>query len=148
MMFVWLAPTAEGRVIYAVGRLSVVAFFVSVAAWTVWHLALAQRVTARTLLGAVSGYLLVGIAFAVSYAMLEVVAPGALRLGEARSSDLVYFSFITLATVGYGDITPVSAAARMLAVAEAVIGQFYVAAVVARLISLFVAPPQRPPKEP
>ena len=53
---------------------------------------------------------------------------------------MMYFSFVTLATLGYGDILPYSEAARMLAVIEAVVGQFYVAVIVAVVVSRFIAP--------
>ena len=59
--------------------------------------------------------------------------PGVLR------SDLLYFSLVTLVTLGYGDIVPVTPLARMVAAFEGVVGQFYVAAVVAMLVGRFIA---------
>jgi len=144
--FVWLGPTWRGAAMYSAGFLGLVAFFVSVAVWTVWHLMRAERVTAETLIGAVCGYLLAGLAFALLFSTIETVAPGSLRLGAAATgqtgSDIVYFSFITLTTIGYGDIVPVGEGARLLVIVEGVTGQFYIAAVVARLISLHVAKPR------
>lgn len=146
IMFVWLGPRIESVLVVALARLSLVAFFVTVAAWTLWHLARARRVTSETLIGALSGYLLLGIAFGLIFSIFEAVTPGALRLGlpegaslTTKGPNLLYFSFITLTTMGYGDITPVSDGARLLAMAEGVTGQFYIAAVVARLISLQVS---------
>jgi voltage-gated potassium channel len=154
MLFVWLGPEGQERAVYAVARFSVVLFFLSVAVWTVWHLVRAERVTASTLLGAVSGYLLLGIAFAMFYATIETVAPGSLNLGVASGagpgtagSAPIYFSFITLTTIGYGDMTPVGELARLVVVAEGLTGQFYVAAVVARLVSLYVAHAPAPPTD-
>ncbi|MDH4045590.1 MAG: ion channel [Gemmatimonadota bacterium] len=146
ILFVWVGPRIENLLVAALTRISLVGFFVSVAWLTIWHLVRARRVTPETLVGAISGYLLLGIAFTMLFSMVEILNPGALRLGipadaslASKSSDLMYFSFITLTTVGYGDMTPASDGARLLAMAEGITGQFYVAAVVARLISLLVS---------
>ena len=145
VVFVWMSPQSGGTVLYTVGRSAVVLFVVTVAMWTVWHLSRARRVTARTLLGAVSGYLLLGIAFGSLFAIAERTVPGSLQSSVAGTDleeigHLLYYSFVTLTTVGYGDVTPVGDGARLLAILESVLGQFYIAAVVARLISLHVSP--------
>jgi len=102
----------------------------------------ARTVSADTIYGAFCGYLLAGLFFAHVYGAVEYVQPGSFR-GEALSAEgsadrrhflLVYFSYVTLATVGYGDITPAADAARGLAVVEAITGQFYIAVLVAVLI--------------
>jgi hypothetical protein len=81
--------------------------------------------------------------------MIDRFRPGSFQFGPSLSGSahpanldhpvLTYYSFITLTTVGYGDVTPVSAAARTLSWMEAIAGQFYVAVIVAGLVSLFVA---------
>jgi hypothetical protein len=80
--------------------------------------------------------------------MIEAFRPGSFQisqslqiLGEDPQPHvvLIYYSFVTLTTVGYGDVTPVSPTARTLAWIEAITGQFYVAIIVAGLVSLFVA---------
>jgi hypothetical protein len=94
-------------------------------------------VDAERVCAALCVYLLAGIAFGGILAALEAHAPGS--LAGARPIDLddaVYFSFVTLATLGYGDITPVASATRSLAVLEAVFGQLYLAVLIARLVSL------------
>jgi hypothetical protein len=63
----------------------------------------------------------------------------ALKSAEARGSVLVYYSFVTMTTVGYGDITPVSPPARTLAWLEAMMGQFYIAVLVAFLVGIRVS---------
>jgi hypothetical protein len=99
-------------------------------------------VDSERIAAALSTYLLVGFAFGGIFAMTNSLAPGS--IGGAVSGaegtslgDSVYFSFATLATLGYGDVLPVSQAARALAVLEAVIGQLYLAVLVARLVSLY-----------
>jgi voltage-gated potassium channel len=108
-----------------------------------------ERVTADAINGAFCGYLLAGLAFGHIYCLLEILAPGSfLGNGEfaaqVANSDhrhfvLTYFSFVTLTTVGYGDITPASAPSRAWAVVEAIVGQFYIAVLVAELIGKRVA---------
>jgi hypothetical protein len=91
----------------------------------------------------------VGLAWGTLYSVIEVANLGsfqassdladALRSTKTRQSVLVYYSFVTLTTVGYGDITPVSPAARTLAWLEAMMGQFYIAVLVAFLIGIRVS---------
>jgi len=98
----------------------------------------AGRVDAERVCAALCVYLLVGIAFGGIFAALEAVVPGSLRGSDPiRLDDALYFSFVTLATLGYGDVVPASAVARPLAVLEAVFGQLYLVVLVARLVSLY-----------
>jgi len=102
-----------------------------------------KAVSAEGVYGAFCGYLLVGLAFGHSYCVLESLAPGSFRgeivMEQLADHDrrlflLTYFSFVTLTTVGYGDIIPATDAARGLAMAETVVGQFYIAVLVAEII--------------
>ena len=98
-------------------------------------------VTHHRILGAVAVYLLLGLMWASAYALLHQLRPDAFAgaLGEALIPQTwIYYSFITLATVGYGDITPVHPVARSLAIAEALTGQLYLAITLAHLVALRV----------
>jgi hypothetical protein len=104
----------------------------------------APRVDSEVLCAAVAAYLLAGLAWSLAYILLERLAPDSFvfTLGPKYDHSMtgftgLYFSFITLSTVGYGDIIPASGLARMLAMVEAVFGMFYVALLVARLVSLY-----------
>jgi voltage-gated potassium channel Kch len=107
------------------------------------------NISAESIFGAICAYLLIGLAWGTLYAVIEVTNPGsfqasseladALRSTETRQSVLVYYSFVTLTTVGYGDITPLSPAARTLAWLEAMMGQFYIAVLVAFLVGIRVS---------
>jgi hypothetical protein len=100
------------------------------------------RVTYHRIIGAVLVYLSIGHIFVGLYGMVGLLEPQALsglkftEAGPNLISDLIYFSFVTLTTVGYGDILPVHPLARSLCSVEAIIGQLYPATLLARLVTL------------
>ena len=101
----------------------------------------AGPITFHRIQGAVSAYLLLGILWAHAYALLASLRPDAfsgIRSDVEGPRAFLYFSFVTLATVGYGDVLPVHPVARSLAMLEAVTGSLYLAILVARLVSLSV----------
>jgi hypothetical protein len=106
-----------------------------------------RRVTLDTIFASVVGYLFVSLAFAQTYLLLllwnshsfSLPVGTDFRVGAGIRNEMVYFSLVTLATLGYGDIVPKTDLARSLAVIEAVIGQFYMAALVALLVGKFVS---------
>ena len=90
-------------------------------------------------------YLLFGLIFALLFAVIEELQPGSFHYPQTLSSGagsrplshLFYFSYVTLATLGYGDIVPLTGPAKGMAIMEAIIGQMYLVVVVARLVSLY-----------
>jgi hypothetical protein len=91
------------------------------------------------MLGGIAAYPLLGVAWAEAFALLEALRPGSFSgaVGLAEGGrGWFYFSFVTLTTVGYGDILPVHPAARSLAMLEAVTGPLYNAILLARLVPL------------
>jgi hypothetical protein len=147
-----LPDQASGPVLLA-GHLCEVLFLFGASVLIVKSLFSAPTLTFDSILGAVCGYLFVGLGWAVLYAMIEGFRPGSFEIspklvtgGEpARPLPhvLTYYSFVTLTTVGYGDINPVSPATRTLAWMEAVTGQFYLAVIVAGLVSVLAAKGKR-----
>jgi hypothetical protein len=102
------------------------------------------RVDLNKIYGAICIYLLIGIAWSALYSMVDGINPDAFRglsaeRSEGRLSELVYYSFVTLTTLGYGEIVPVSAMARVLAYFEAILGQMYIAILIASLVGLYLA---------
>lgn len=113
---------------------------------------MAKIITSDILCGAVSAYLLVGVLAGLMFVLIEYYAPGSFRVSNWMADDatqqasfiedpgsLLYFSFVTLTTVGYGDILPASAVARSAAVLVAVIGQVLLMVQIARLVGMHVA---------
>jgi hypothetical protein len=106
------------------------------------------RAAGDALVGAVCGYLLLGIIWSLLYSAVETAAPGSFLIPtqdsvdantSANRGDLGYYSFVTLSTLGFGDVTPVTPIARTLSWLEAVAGQFYLAVLVAGLVGFRVS---------
>jgi hypothetical protein len=110
----------------------------------VWRTMRRSDVTIDTIAGAACAYTLLAVVWANIYMLLEFLRPGSFAIpavwlmGAAHDPNaaLAYFSFVTLTTVGYGDITPVWPGAGGLAAAEALVGQLYLAITIARLVGL------------
>jgi hypothetical protein len=110
-----------------------------------------RRVTFDTISAAICAYLLLALAWAFMFALVELERPGSFSSGlfvkhsGAGSALLItmnnsiYYSFVCLTTTGYGDIAPLSEVARTLSILESVTGQMYLAILIARLVSLEVA---------
>jgi len=123
-----------------------VLFFVFVTITILEHILKSEEVTIDTLYGAVCVYLLLGIMWTSIYGFLEYIHPGAVfrdSSGEINAkmstNELLYYSYTTLTTLGYGDITSVTPLGRILSVLEAVFGQLYIAFLVARVVSIYTA---------
>jgi hypothetical protein len=142
-----LVPTWLGEA----GDLVWVVIAALAAAATVRFALRASVVDSEHIAAALSAYLLAGLIFAVLYIGLDRLVPGSLgQAGAAAGEPLtldtsIYFSYVTLATLGYGDIVPHEGAARGLAVVEALGAQLYLTVMVARLVGLH-AQAARPPQ--
>jgi hypothetical protein len=96
--------------------------------------------------GALSAYLFMGLTWAFAYALLEAYAPGSLTGLDVDSGGFtpynrfVGYSFVTITTLGYGNVVPATAQADALSVAEAIVGQVYLTVLVARLVGLSLRP--------
>ena len=107
--------------------------------------------TSHRITGAVAVYLMIGLIWSLAYYLVALRAPGAFNVqsslapieGESLQSHLFYFSFVTLTTIGYGDIVAVHPMARMLVILEGVVGQLFPAILIARLVSLQVQSKQK-----
>lgn len=110
--------------------------------WTVARAVFeAGRITYHRIVGAILLYLTIGLLFVALYTLVGAYTPNAFNgltvaARVSLPSDLVYFSFVTLTTAGYGDIVPVDPIARSLTNIEAIVGQLYPATLLARLVSL------------
>jgi len=134
-------PDLIPRAVFLVAGLILLAFVI---ANLLRFILRAPVVTVEVLCASVAAYLMLGLMWTVAYWLVDQLTPGgAFSFNTSRGAQSMngftgfYFSFITLSTVGYGDITPVSQAARWLAAMEAMTGLLYVAVLIARLVSLY-----------
>ena len=124
--------------------LSLLGFMLVAISFTLKQVVIGTDITANRLVGAICVYLLLGVIWAMIYTLVNTVSPGSFA-GFSPMNDLgwdsewLYFSFVTMTTLGYGDILPVSATARGLAYMQAVVGQFYIAVLVAGLVGAYVS---------
>ena len=138
----YAAPNEFNLVVHPIGLILFLVLLSVGLARTVFR---SERIGADQVLGGVVLYLNIGLTFAVVYALVSHLSPGAFSLPTPaperplHPSYFAYFSFVTLTTVGYGDTVPVQAVAKSLATLEAALGQLYPAIILARLVSIEVS---------
>ena len=127
--------------------LAPLAFYGYATVHILYHVLRDQEVTTDTLFAAVAGYLLLGLTWTSAYLLVEHIRPNSFTLGTAAQAQpfwtaILYYSFVTLTTLGYGDITPTTPHAQSMAMLEAISGVMYAAVLIARLVGA------RPPRTP
>ena len=125
-------------------NLAMFGFLIVAITHTLRQVVFGTELDTNRLVGAICVFLLLGMIWAFAYSLLDLAVPdsfGGLGPGHTPGFDSgwLYFSFVTLTTLGYGDITPATGIARTLSYMQAVAGQFYVAVLVAGLVSAFIA---------
>ncbi len=99
-----------------------------------------KNISISDISNAISVYLLIGIAFGFLYSFIEIIHPGAITYNKPESADIsgdmIYFSFVTLTTVGFGDILPVYKIAKVIVMIESVLGVLYIAIMIGRLVGI------------
>lgn len=145
----WLDHTRPGLIAPELYLVATCVFTAYVAALLFRFVARAPAVNAEVLCAGVASYLLLALCFAIGYMIAARADAGALSLPQARGpgatltgADALYFSVTTITTAGFGDVAPVSAFARSLAVAESITGVLFLAVFMARLVSAYT-PRQR-----
>jgi len=133
-----LGTSVTGKMIVAVDSLVSVGMLSCFAFLMAWHFLGRDRAAGQRIAGAVTIYLLLGLIWSRLYQLVELVYPGSFRIQEGEvlnAASLSYFSFVTLATLGYGDIAPTHIIARDLAILEAITGQLYLVILISSLVS-------------
>lgn len=141
----WLEPAWGSSPAVIAGEFFAALFFVYVA-WSIFKQMLkASTITADTVSAAISLYLLIGIIFALLFACIDSMWTGSFHfpVQEAASARdtraFLYFSFVTLTTLGFGDTVPVSDVARSFTILEAICGQMYIAVILATTVGKLIA---------
>ena len=144
MAFVVAGNTFRSRALTGIRWALLAAFFALTAVGLFSYLRSSRIVTQAHLYTAVNIYLLLGLLWATLYLALDAFDPGSIQVGShpaERETNLLYFSLVTLSTIGYGDIVPLSGESRILAALEGVTGVLYIAITVALLVSKFRVEP-------
>ncbi len=123
-------------------RLFNLIFFAYVAVVILNYVFKEKKVTPDLIYGAICVYFLIGLVWGMGYSLLEFYHPVSFDFGDTTHPDMtqfIYFSYVTMTTLGYGDITPLSSPAQYLALLEAITGQLYVAVIIARLVGIHIS---------
>ena len=129
------------------GRIPLALFLIYVSGLILRMVLTTRTVDLEVVLAALCVYLLLALIWAIAYHLIEAYQPGSFSIPAALLEDkanpdravsaaLHYFSFTTLTTLGYGDVTPLASLARSMAMLEALVGQIYLVTLIARLVSL------------
>lgn len=138
----WTAVMRVGIQFDTVRLMSALVLFLVIAISLIQQVFRPGKVTGHRIRGAIAVYLLLGLLWAFAYTLLDLYIPDSFSetvkntVHGSRFQQLVYFSFVTLTTVGYGDMAPIAPVSRSLAITEAIVGQMYLAVVLARMVSL------------
>ncbi len=143
---IWYSVIIEEKLFLAIiSVICQIAFYIYVIVLILKNLIKAKEVDPNIIYGAIVVYLLIGISFSLLYSLMEGLAPGSFYINTFESLalklnvfDFMYYSFTTLTTTGYGDITAVSLHARAASNIESVIGVMYVAIIISRFVSIYI----------
>jgi Ion channel len=140
----WVPRPEEYPPIFFIGGFSGIGFYAYAVLMIARHILDETEVTFDTLCGGCCGYLLLGFLWTEAYDLIEFHHPHSIIWASSPTTrlnwpDLLYFSFATLTTTGYGDVNPVTAQSRSAALLEAVSGVFYIAVMISRLVGLQIA---------
>ena len=124
--------------------MSLLAFMVLATGGVFRQIAASNVLSPNRIIGAICVYLLIGVIWSVAYALLEIAVPGSFEgltneMSPVWNPDWVYYSFVTLTSLGYGDLLPLTNSARTLSYMETVVGQFYLAIMVAGLVGAYLS---------
>jgi hypothetical protein len=125
-----------------IGKLIGIFFYIFMITVMLDYLFEEKEITTDMIIGAICVYLLIGAMWASIFTVIEIIHPGSFKMPENSASEMshfIYYSFVTLTTLGYGDITPVSSTARSFSILEAIFGQLYIAILVSRLVGVNIS---------
>jgi hypothetical protein len=154
----WIGFNASVPSILVTGRIFKIIFFAYIIFAFILSIFRSKEITSDLIYGSICIYFLIGIEWSFIYSLSELIRPGSFELSSATqgaqitayerlndNSHFIYFSFTTLTTLGYGDITPKTISTQFLTSLEAIAGQFYLTVLVARLVALYLMQKPSPP---
>lgn len=151
LLLIWINKIVNYDIIKIISFIVLVCFFIYITLNMIIHIAQRRKVTAVTILNAINSYLLMGLIGSFLFAMTEIVhhyilgySTRAIQFAAGSGSDFhdfIYFSFVTMTTLGYGDIIPVSSLAKSITILVSISGQLYLAILVAMLVGKLLSNP-------
>jgi hypothetical protein len=139
----WTTYFMVNDAVFMVGRIFGILFFGFAIVQILQFIFRAKDVTKDVIFAAIVVYLLMPMMWSFIYGLLEVLQPGSFSIPDAHIHEsrrlFMYFSFVTITTLGYGDITPLAERATSFAILEAFVGQIYLVVVVAWLVGMYVS---------
>ena len=138
------AHNLPGELLIGLSLVGTFAFLLVVIVSTLRDVTFSVRISFDRLIGAICVYLLLGLLWAIGYTLVDIASPGSFNGIEhvndgGWQSTWLYFSFVTMTTLGYGDVSPITPLARLLAYMQATVGLFYIATLVAGLVGAYTS---------
>jgi voltage-gated potassium channel Kch len=143
----WLSQLLNLSILNSISFLANIIFFDLIVVLFILQIARAKTVTPQVIMESINGYLMLGMSFSILIALLCVIDPTAFsfrHLSEmmdptiSYTSNYIYFGFVTLTTLGYGDVVPLTSAAKSFSIFTAITGQMYVAVIIASLVAKYL----------
>ena len=143
----WLSQLLNLSILNTISFIANVIFFILIVILFIQQIARARTVTPQVIMESINGYLMLGLSFSVLIALVCVIDPAAFSFKHLSGnidtnisyvSNYIYFGFVTLSTLGYGDIIPLTPAAKSLAIFTSITGQMYIAIIIAALVSKYL----------
>jgi voltage-gated potassium channel len=143
----WIADIVGLNILSRISTALTIFFFMMIVIKLIIQVAGTKHVTIQVILEAINSYLLLGLVFTLLTALLMAIDPGAISFEAgivnnpevSHLSEFLYYSFVTMSTLGYGDVVPVSSVAKSIAILTSVSGQIYVAVILALLVGKFAS---------
>jgi len=154
----WVVDHGQERMLEYLDNITNIAYFGLICVFLGQYILTTRRVTLEVIFAAMCLYMILAVLWAAIYANLELFYGGAFIFQGQLAQDagvnsenlyrhMIYYSFVTLSTLGYGDIIPANLVAKNWAAMEAMIGQFFIAIIIARLVSLYTVQEQEQEKK-
>jgi len=144
---VWLSEVLNFTLLFKVSLIINIAFFTLLVVMFIQQIAHAKTVTPHVIMESINGYLMLGMSFSILIALISIIVPGSFSLPHLTTvadptishlSEYTYFGFVTLTTLGYGDIAPLTPVARSISIFTAISGQLYIAIIIAALVAKYL----------
>lgn len=148
----WLSQLLNLSILNTISFIANIIFFILIVVLFIQQIALARTVTPQVIMESINGYLMLGLSFSVLIALVCVLDPAAFSFKHLSGnidtnisyvSNYIYFGFVTLSTLGYGDVVPITPAAKSLSIFTSITGQMYIAIIIALIVSKYLSQKQK-----